>query len=82
MLLKIQILKYVSILRFGFFTRLEFDLSRENTRVYGPTLSSGKVCVDYPQVLECRTDVTILVVPILLSNNDKQMATFIDNKPV
>jgi len=35
LLLKIQILKYISILRFEFLTRLEFDLYRANTRVNG-----------------------------------------------
>ena len=38
MLLKIQILKYISILRFEFFTRLEFELSETNTRLYRQTL--------------------------------------------
>ena len=38
MLLKIQILKYISILWFEFLTRLEFELSETNTRLYRQTL--------------------------------------------
>ena len=38
LLLKIQILKYISILRFEFITRLEFELSSSNSRLYGQTL--------------------------------------------
>ena len=41
LLLKIQILKYASILRFGFITRLEFELSSSNSRLYGQTVISG-----------------------------------------
>ena len=40
LLLKIQILKYTSILRFGFITRLEFELYSSNSRLYGQTLIS------------------------------------------
>jgi hypothetical protein len=43
LLLKTQILKYVSILRFEFFARLEFELSRTNTRLCGRTLISQNV---------------------------------------
>jgi hypothetical protein len=37
-LLKIQILEYLSMLWFEFFTRLEFELYRANTRHYGQAL--------------------------------------------